>query len=127
MKKILVVDDDVELIGSMTTLLQGAGYSVISSSEGASGVELCKSEKPDLVLLDVMMKTKTEGMMIAKSLKEDPELSKIPVVLVTGIRSDMNLPFGLQADDEYLPVDDVIEKPFKPEKLLGMVRKVLSD
>ncbi len=126
MKKILIVDDDIEMVESMTALLQGAGYDVVSSSSGISGFEKCKKEKPDLVLLDVMMETKTEGMKVAKQLHSDSEVSNIPVILVTGIRSDMNLPFGLEADDEVLPVRKVLEKPFRPDKLLKYVNEVFN-
>ena len=80
-----------------------------------------KKELPDLILLDVMMATKTEGFDIARNLHDDSATKGIPVVMVTGIRRDMNLPFRFEPDPTWLPVKAVIEKPIKPEALLKIV------
>lgn len=121
--KVLVVDDDAQLVDAVTTLLDAKGYQVVAASDGTEGFEKAKNEKPDLILLDVMMAKKTEGFDVARSLKGDAATKDIPVIMLTGIRKEMNLPFGFQADEDFLPVNTVIEKPVKPEILLKLVEE----
>jgi len=80
-----------------------------------------KSESSDIILLDVMMTHKTEGFDIARNLKATPETKDIPVVMIIGIRKEMNLPFGFEPDEDWLPVKVLLEKPIKPELLLKAV------
>jgi CheY-like chemotaxis protein len=119
--KILIVDDDPEIVEAMTNLLDAKGYTIVSASNGKEGVEMAIKEKPGLILLDVMMTTKSEGFDVARSLNKDAVLKNIPVVLVTGVRREMNLPFGFEPDADWLPVKAVLEKPIKPDQLLKIV------
>ena len=121
--KVLVIDDDVEIIDAVTTLLDAKGYHVVSAENGADGCAKAKAENPDLILLDVMMTKKTEGFDTARALKEDAATKDIPVIMVTGIRKEMNIPFGFSPDDDFLPVKAVLEKPVKPEILLSLVEE----
>lgn len=120
-KKVLIIDDDTDLVEAITTLLEAKGYEVSSAYSGKEGFEKAKTINPDLVLLDVMMATKTEGFNIAKDLKSNDSTKDIPVVMITGIRKDMNLPFGFEPDPDWLPVKALLEKPVKPEVLLRTV------
>ncbi len=122
-KKILIVDDDSDFREAMSDLLDAKGYTVLSASDGKSGFDVAKKENPDLILLDVMMSSKTEGFDIAKSLKSDSLTKNIPVIIITGIRKDMNLSFGFEPDSDWLPVKAVLEKPVKPEVLLKAVEE----
>jgi len=122
-KKILVVDDDPDFVDAVTTVLESRGYAVTSAADGAEGFRKAKAENPDLILLDVMMATKTEGFDAARQLKTDKDTSRIPVVLVTGIRKEMNLPFGFEPDEEWLPVGAVLEKPVLPDILIKTVEE----
>jgi len=126
MAKILLVDDDLELVEATKTLLEAKGYDVVAAYNGADGFRAAKREKPDLLLLDVMMAHDTEGIEIARQLKEDPDTRRIPVVLMTGIRRAKSLPFGLEPDEDWLPVKAVLEKPVKPEKLLKLVAQLVK-
>jgi CheY-like chemotaxis protein len=119
--KVLIVDDDPEIVEAMTNLLDAKGYTVISATNGREGVEAAKKEKPGLILLDVMMTTKSEGFDVARSLSKDDSVKHIPIVLVTGVRREMNLPFGFEPDPDWLPVKAVLEKPVKPDTLLKVV------
>ena len=121
MAKILVIDDDPDLVAAISTLLESRGFETVSAENGQQGFEKAKKELPDLILLDVMMATKTEGFDIARNLHDDSATKGIPVVMVTGIRRDMNLPFRFEPDPTWLPVKAVIEKPIKPEALLKIV------
>jgi CheY-like chemotaxis protein len=119
--KVLLIDDDPEIIEAMTNLLDAKGYTVVSASNGKDGLELAKKEKPGIILLDVMMTTKSEGFDVARGLHKDDALKNIPVVMVTGVRREMNLPFGFEPDSDWLPVKAVLEKPIKPDQLLKIV------
>jgi len=126
-KKILIIDDDHEFIEAMATLLEVKGYEVEGASEGKEGVAKAVQLCPDLILLDVMMTRKTEGFDVAQDLAQNANTQKIPVILITGIRRDMNLSFGFEPDKEWLPVRAVLEKPVKPETLLEAVRSALNE
>ena len=126
-KKILIVDDDNDFREAMSDLLDAKGYTVLSASDGKSGFDVAKKENPDLILLDVMMSSKTEGFDIAKSLQSDSSTKNTPVIIITGIRKDMNLSFGLEPDSDWLPVKAVLEKPVKPEVLLKAVEENIKN
>lgn len=125
-KKVLVIDDDSDFVESVLNLLEARGYAVASASNGKEGVQTAKSEKPDLILLDVMMTTKDEGFNVARELHSIEGLSKTPVIMVTGVRKEMNLPFGFEPDETWLPVRQILEKPVKPEVLLNAVADALK-
>lgn len=120
-KHILIVDDDPELVEAISTLLEAKGYQVDTAPNGREGFAKAHENPPDLMFLDVMMATKTEGFDIARLLKSDEATKDIPVVMLTGIRKDMNLPFRFEPDADWLPVKTVLEKPVKPEVLLKTV------
>ena len=123
--KILIVDDDIDFVESTKTILESKPYEVIVAHEGNQGLEKAKQEKPDLILLDVIMPVK-DGFTAAEQFKKDPELSKIPVLMLTAFsskRQESSIPvsrgFALQAED-------YIEKPVSPEQLLAIVEKYLK-
>lgn len=124
--KILIVDDDVDFIEAISMLLESRGYEILSATNGADGFKEAKVKLPDLILLDVMMTHKSEGFDVARELKEDQSTKNIPVILVTGIRKDMNLPFGFEPDPDWLPVSRILEKPVKPEILLNAIADALK-
>ena len=126
-KKILIVDDNKEFVESTKDLLEAAGYDVVVAYEGDSGLETAKATKPDLMILDVMMTHDTEGFEVSRKIPETPELRHMPVLLVTGIRHDKDLPYGFQPDETWLPVDKVLEKPVPPEKLIAEIKAAIKD
>jgi CheY-like chemotaxis protein len=125
-RKILIVDDNTEFVDSTRDLLEAAGYRVVVAYNGESGLETAKAEKPDLMLLDVMMTHDTEGFEVSRKIPETPELRHMPVILVTGIRHDKDLAYGFEPDETWLPVDKVLEKPVPPETLLKEVEAALK-
>lgn len=84
-KKILIIDDDPDIIESTKALLESQGYEVFSAANKTEGLEVLKSNKPDLIILDVMMTTDQEGFEMNLELKENPEYKDIPVLMQTGI------------------------------------------
>ena len=120
-KKVLMIDDDPEFVDAISNLLDAKGYDVYTASNGQDGVATAKAENPDLILLDVMMTTKNEGFNVARELHDDQKLAETPIIIMTGIRREMNLPFGFEPDETWLPVKKVLEKPVTPEVLLAAI------
>ncbi len=124
-KRILLVDDDQDFVASVEEWLKANGYEVTVAFDGTSGLEKARQLKPDLIILDVMMATDTEGIEVSRKIAESPDLRTLPVLLLTGIRKAKNLPFGLTPDENWLPVRTVLEKPVPPDVLLKEIQKLL--
>ena len=122
-KKVLMIDDDPEFVEAITNILDARGYDVVSANDGKDGVAKAGKEKPDIILLDVMMTTKSEGFDVARELSKDANLKGTPVIMLTGVRKEMNLPFGFEPDPDWLPVMAFLEKPVKPETLLKTIEE----
>jgi two-component system, OmpR family, alkaline phosphatase synthesis response regulator PhoP len=117
---ILVVDDDPEIVTLISTRLGKRGYKVTTASDGAKAIELAKSEKPDLVLLDVMMPGKS-GWEVARTLKQDPATQDVKIVMVTAI--------GEKTNELTAPIygaDAHIDKPFEFDKLERVITQLLG-
>ncbi|MFP4521057.1 MAG: response regulator [Fibrobacterota bacterium] len=125
-KKILIIDDDPDYVEAVGTLLEAKNYKIDSASNGDDGFHKAVQDKPDLIILDVMMTRKDEGVNVARKLRGEESTSGIPIILVTGIRKEMRLPFGFEPDEENLPVKAVLEKPVKPDVLLKTVAESFS-
>jgi CheY-like chemotaxis protein len=129
-EKILIIDDDDDLVLAMRLPLEAAGYQVFRAVNGVEGLKKVKEINPDLIILDVMMDSTTEGFQVSLTLRSpDPKseykaYSHIPILMLTAIHQTTPLRFG--PDQEYLPVDVFIEKPIEPAKLLEQVRKHLK-
>ena len=111
-KRVLMIDDDPEFVDAITNLLDAKGYDVDSASNGKDGVEKAKAVKPDIILLDVMMTTQSEGFDVAREMHSEESLKDTPVIMITGVRKEMNLPFGFEPDEEWLPYADWIIRYF---------------
>ncbi len=121
--KILVVDDDPDLVEATRIVLE-TKYEVITASDGDSGVKKAKEEKPDLIILDVIMPVK-DGFSAAEQIKKDPELAEIPVIMLTSYaerKGETSIP---ASKGMMLEAEDYIEKPVKPEELLKRVEDLL--
>lgn len=125
-EKILIVDDDKDFVKSVQDLLENEGYLVHKAYGGKEGLELARKERPDLMILDVMMTHNTEGFEVSREIPTIPELKDMQVIMLTGITKEMNLPFKFEPDETLLPVGTVLEKPVAPEKLLSEIKKQLG-
>ncbi len=127
-KKILVVDDDPDILDALTMILESQDYIVVTAKNGVEGLAGLKAEMPDLMILDLLM-PKMDGFRVLKEL-QDPRWSKyrsIPILILTSVREEASrrryeLETGLE-----LGVDDYIEKPMPPEILLERVRKLIKN
>lgn len=124
MPKILVVDDDPDFVLICRMILKAEGYQVLEAANGGQALESMRQEKPDLVLLDVMMSTTLEGVDVSKEMEADPDLRDVPIVMISSIgTSEYASEFP---DDERIPIDSWISKPIQPEVLLKTVRRFVG-
>ncbi len=126
--RIVVVDDDVQLVESVTTLLESVGYEVFSAYRAEKGFDLAKEKRPDLILLDVMFAGPPgpDGFEISRRMKKDPDLQDTPVVMLSGVKKVLELGYDITPDEDFMPVEAFIDKPVKPEKLLTTIGEVLE-
>jgi len=132
-KKILIIDDDPDIVEAMRMPLEANSYDVITANCGNEGLKKAKDEVPDLIILDVMMETDTEGFHVAYALRsEEPDSEykncrKIPILMITAISQKKGMNFSPEKDDNFLPVDGFIEKPIQPKDLLEKVAELLAN
>ena len=124
-KKIMIIDDDIDLVEAMRITLETDDYEVIDSQDGQKGLEILKKEKPDLLILDVMMGTLDEGFHIAYQIRNDEEIKSIPILMITAVGAQTGFEFDRQRDEDFLPVNEFIEKPVNPQVLLDTVKRNL--
>lgn len=132
MKKILIIDDDTDMVEAMRIALEAVGYKVSSAPNGTQGLKTLLEFAPDLIILDVMMDTDTEGFNVAWAIRSDEDSSiykkfkNIPILMVTSVSSEKKMKFDPKKDQEFLPVNDFIEKPIRPQQLLQKVSQYLG-
>ncbi len=124
-KTILVIDDDIDLVEIIRVTLESQGYAVIDAQNGEHGLKRAKEDNPDLILLDVMMSSVDEGFQVAYQLREDEKTREIPILMLTAVADQTGFNFDASKDAEFLPVNEFLEKPLSPRKLVDMVRKHL--
>ncbi len=126
-KKILLVDDNREFVESNRDLLEAQGYEVYTAFDGQTGLAKAAEVKPDLMVLDVMMAHDTEGFEVSRKVPENPDLRNMKILMVTGIRKELELSYTLEPDQTWLPVNKLLEKPVLPEQFLEEVKQALAD
>ncbi|MFC1793347.1 PleD family two-component system response regulator [Planctomycetota bacterium] len=126
--KILIIDDDLDLVEVLKITLTAAQYTVITASNKTDGMEKIISEKPALIVLDVMMTTWQDGFELSRELKNNPEFKNIPILMLTSISERTGVDFKLSAGDPtWMPVDGFLEKPVESAVLLSEVEKLLRE
>src|SRR5512143_1778799 len=120
-EKILIVDDDEDILLIVQTILDSAGYTTSTARNGREGVDMALQLQPDLILLDVMM-PELSGWEVCTTLKHAPETRQIPVAMLTVKSEIRDLITGMQVG-----ADDYITKPFTRRRLLSTVRKLLDE
>ena len=125
--KILIVDDDLDLSTALQITLESQQYTVITASDGKEGMEKVRTDKPDLVILDVMMSSWSDGFEMSRELKKDPQSKDIPILMMTGVKDKTGIDFKSTAGDPtWCPVDAFLDKPVEPDALLAEVKKLLQ-
>ena len=127
--KILVIEDDNDLVAAITKILENNGYAAESAYDPEEGWDKIKQNKPDLIILDVMFGSKGEskGFDFAQKIRYDRQFSDIPILMMTAINTEKPFfNFSADTDGEFLPVDAFLDKPVKSEELYLKVEELLK-
>ena len=120
-KRILVVDDEAELVKAIEIRLKEAGYEALVAYDGKEGLEKAHKEKPDLIILDLML-PKMDGYKVCGLLKADTRYGKIPIIIFTARAQESDIKMGQEAG-----ADAYMTKPFEYQVLLGKVKELLKE
>ena len=124
-KRILVVDDDADLVFAIRMVLKKEGYLVEEAANGAEGLAKMRAHLPDLVLMDVMMANPLDGYYTTQEIAEDPQLRNVPILMMSSITSTKYV--SSFPTDQYLQIIEFIVKPIEPSALLAKIKAVLKD
>ena len=123
MAKILIVDDDPDFVTATRIVLEKNNHEVISAGSGNEGVNRVKKDKPDLIVLDVIMDTILDGLSVSQRMHDDPDMKDIPIIMATSIA---NTDYAeLFPTDEYIHINAFLTKPISPSELIKQVNKHL--
>ena len=121
MKKILIVDDDSAVRRLVEATLSFEGYQIIQAESGKEATTVAKAEKPDLIIMDVMMPGEIDGLEATRILKNDPETKEIAIIMLTAKSQDEDIKLGVEAG-----ANDYFVKPFSPLELIKKVEEILG-
>ena len=124
-KKILIVDDDSDFVEAVNMILNSKKFEVVTACNGREGLKKVKTERPDLIVLDVMMPEK-DGYAVCKELKSDPQWNHIPILLLTGVVSHISTTRYTQEMGMETEADDFLDKPVEPEVLVKRIEALLA-
>jgi len=127
-RKILIVDDDTDFVEISRLSLEGEGFRIISAFNAQEGWKLVEEEKPDLVIMDLMMERLDAGMVLSQRIKKDPRFASVPILMLTSISRETGMDFAPRTEEDLrqLHVDDFSSKPIKKKTLLEKVEKLLG-
>ena len=125
--KILIVDDDLDFTEAIKAILESQEYVVVTALNKTEGMEKVRADKPDLIVLDVMMIAGQDGFEMSRELKNDPQLKDIPILMLTAVKEKTGIGFkSVAGDPDWLPVDGFLDKPVEPQELQAEVERLLS-
>ena len=122
-KKVLLVDDDVDLVEANKIVLEANGYEVVTAYNGEDGLNAALMERPDVIVLDVSMEKKDEGFYVSQRIRSHPDIKDTPILMITAIHKLTKMKFSPDTDGEYLPVNEFLDKPVDPNVLIDLVEK----
>jgi CheY-like chemotaxis protein len=123
-KTVLLVDDDADFVEMNRVLLEDNGYSVRVAYNGRQCLEEVAARRPDLIILDMVMEKASDGFDVSRELRNSEYTKGIPLVMITSVND--TIPFRIEPDTTWLPVDTLIEKPVDPALLLSIVNRILG-
>ena len=123
--KIVIIDDNTDFLFTMKTFLQRNGYEILTAVDGQKGFELIKRERPDLILLDIMMETLFSGFEVCKQIRSDDDLKNIPVIGISALSDELNINYRQWPDYEYFRPNAFLDKPVDRQRLLQMIPEVI--
>jgi len=123
---VLITDDDPDIVEALKTVLEASGFAVDTAPNGEECLRKLREAKPDLLILDVMMSTETEGFHVAYEIRKDPALRDLPILMLTAIEQKSGFKFSPDEDKEYLPVEEFVTKPVEPDELVARVNELIA-
>ncbi len=124
-QKILIVDDDPDLVEAVSIILENKGYEVVAAYDGVEGLKKARTENPDLIVLDVMMPNK-DGYEVCKELKADEKYRAIPILLLTAVVANIPTSKYTQQMGMETEADDYVDKPVEPDELVKRVEALIA-
>ncbi len=125
--KILIVDDDLDFTKALQVTLESEQYTVVTAADRTEGMGKIKAEKPDLLILDVMMSTWQDGFEMSRELKKHTQFKDMPILMLTGVQGKSGINFKSTAGDPtWCPVDGFLDKPIEHDIFLAEVKKLLQ-
>jgi len=124
--KVIIIDDDKDYLFTMETFLKRNDFNVQTAENGKDGIDLVKKEKPDFILLDVMMETLYSGYEVCKAIRSDPELEFTPIIGISGMGEDLGVQYQQSRDDQYFTPDVFVEKPVDKQNLLSVIEEAIQ-
>lgn len=123
--KVLLIDDDVDFVMMNKSVLEHNGYQVCVAFGGQEGLEVARTELPDLVVLDVMMGDTIEGFDVSREFRQDQTVGHVPIIMLTSINRQLR-PLTFGPDENWLPVDRFLDKPVRPQQLLEEIERIIA-
>jgi len=123
--KILIVDDDPDFHHTIRTVLTPAGYSMVSAYSEREGLDMARREKPDIILLDIIMQTTTDGFEFCREAKRDPRIKHTPILGISAIEEKIGIRCPPDREPGLFPVDGYLRKPVTAEQLLSALRRLV--
>jgi CheY-like chemotaxis protein len=126
MSKILIIDDDVDFRATCRLVLESAGLEVSEAGDPKQGLKKVQAEKPDLVILDVLMPNQYEGFDVARQIREELNMKALPILMLSAVHDVKETPYRFEPNPTYLPVEAFLDKPVPPEALVRKVKEMLG-
>jgi CheY-like chemotaxis protein len=126
MSRILIIDDDVDFQKATHFVLEENGFEVASAYGPEEGLQKVRDEKPDLIILDVLMPSNFEGFDVARKIREDLKMKTLPIILLTAVHGEKKVPYRFAPHEEWLPVDYFYDKPIQPDVLVDKIKELLN-
>ena len=124
--KIVLVDDNTDYLFTMETFLSRNGFEVKTSDDGQKGLDLIRQERPDVVLLDVMMETLFSGFEVCKQLRTADDLKDIPIIGISGMGGELGIDYKQYPDYDYFKPDAFLDKPVDKQELLRLIPETIK-
>ena len=125
-ERILLIDDDPDVQEALRLMLEPAGYDLRCFSTGPEGMAAVRDDRPDLILLDIMLSSQSEGFHLAYELKKDEVSAGIPIVMISSIGETLGINYAKELGSDYLPVEKFLDKPLTRDVVLSAVRETLD-
>jgi len=124
---ILIIEDDPDMHDVMNAILTSQGYELKSCYTGPDGMAAARERKPDLILLDIMLSSPSEGFHLAYELKRDDVLKDVPIIMISSIGKTMGMDYAKELGSDYVQAERFLNKPFDAQTLREAVAEVLAD